>query len=98
MSRIHQDRFEVGDTVTWRNEDMATTTNGRVALGGTVTIVGVTEVPGSAWYGVGHTQHVVVESHNGRCFEQCTYSGAFFRHLAPWEKPSPSDKTERADG
>jgi hypothetical protein len=87
MVRIYEDRFKFGDAVTWRDENSATRTGGRKRLGDRLTIKDVHEVSGSR-RDVGHTQHVTIMEDPNAGFgsnEHC-FSGAYFRHLAPWEK------------
>ena len=68
----YQDKFKVGDKVTWRNDGYATVTGGREKLGdGPFQITQVRDIDESAEYdpydhqymgqqSAGHTQHVVI--------------------------------------
>lgn len=72
---IREDKFKVGDKVTWANDDYATmTTNCRETYGdGPFEIVSVDESCCQYRF-MGHTQHVTL-NHGGNN----VYSGAFFK-------------------
>jgi hypothetical protein len=84
---IYKNRFKPGDVVTWRDEEHATLTNGRLRLGNHLTIKETREVT-TAVHEVGHTQHVTLMEDVRAGFElrRSCFSGSFFRHLIPEEE------------
>jgi hypothetical protein len=80
--RVHEDIFKPGDLVTWRNDEMRRLWPSSYPLGDRLTIKDIVPVPSWNIHPVGHTQLVsVMEDPEAREF-----SGAYIRHLAPWEK------------
>jgi hypothetical protein len=88
MHRIYEDTFKPGDLVTWRDENYATLTSGRRRYGDRLTIKAVRPIIDRRnARGAGHNQLVTIQEDPNSAFARNNYfSGAFFRHLAPWEK------------
>jgi hypothetical protein len=92
-TNIRMDKFQVGDKVTWTDEDYATLTGGRERFGdGPFEIIKVYdrefsppyyELDMSNWAQMGHTQHVQIDA----CPVEDTtnveklWSGSFFRKV-----------------
>jgi hypothetical protein len=89
---IYKNRFKPGDIVTWRDEEHATLTNGRLRLGNHLTIKETREITVAAQWEVGHSQHVTLMEDVSAGFELSSscFSGSFFRHLSPEEKTTMS--------
>lgn len=73
---IRQDKFAVGDKVTWFNDDYAILTQGRKEHGdGPFTIMAIHDVQ-SHYAAVGHTQWVQPDFDT-----ECHWSGAYFKKV-----------------
>lgn len=76
--------------ITWR-ESMEPSIDGRRRFGNKLTVKDVKAVPPRTQRDAGHTQFVTIMEDPKATFEgdweQASYfSGAYFRHLAPWER------------
>jgi hypothetical protein len=71
---VRQDKFKIGDKVTWANDDMANLTGGRNRLGNGPFAILKTENVKRHFRSVGHTQFVVIDNFLGNNH----FSGAFF--------------------
>jgi hypothetical protein len=80
--RVHEDTFKEGDIVTWRDEERATVTDGRKRFGDRLTIKDISHVFAHDLRYTNHTQMVSIWEDP----EASYFSGASFRHLAPWER------------